>query len=56
MGFPSGSDSKESAFSVGDLGWEDSLEKGTPLFLPGESPWTEEPGGVQFMEVTKSQR
>ena len=27
------------------LGWEDPLEEGmqpTPVFLPGESPWTEE--------------
>ena len=22
----------------------------TPSFLPGESPWTEEPGGLQSME------
>ena len=31
------------------LGWEDPLEKGTAtysIFLPGESPWTEEPGGL----------
>ena len=21
----------------------------TPIFLPGESPWTEEPGGLQSM-------
>jgi len=27
MGFPGGSDSKESTCNVGDLGWEDSLEK-----------------------------
>ena len=27
----------------------------TPVFLPGESPRTEEPGGLQFMRVTKSQ-
>ena len=27
MDFPGGSDSKESACSVGDLGWEDPLEK-----------------------------
>ena len=36
---------------VRSLGWEDSLEEGmqpTPVFLPGESPWTEEPGGLQF--------
>ena len=23
--------------------------KPTPVFLPGESPWREEPGGLQFM-------
>ena len=27
MGFPSGSDGKESTCSAGDLGWEDPLEK-----------------------------
>ena len=33
---------------VQSLGWEDHLEKGMtipPVFLPGQSPWTEEPGG-----------
>ena len=37
---------------VQSLGWEDPLEKGiepTPVFLPGESPWTEELGGLQSM-------
>ena len=37
---------------VRPLGWEDSLEEGmatTPVFLPGESQWSEEPGGLQFM-------
>ena len=32
---------------VRSLGWEDHLEESmqpTPIFLPGESPWTEEPG------------
>ena len=29
MGFPCGSAGKESTCSVGDLGWEDPLEKGT---------------------------
>ena len=32
---------------VRSLGWEDPLEEGmgpTPVFLPGESLWTEEPG------------
>ena len=34
------------------LGWEVPLEKGclpTPVFLPGESPWTEEPGRLLSM-------
>jgi len=34
------------------LGWEDRLGEGmatTPEFFPGESPWTEEPGGLQSM-------
>ena len=42
---------------VPSLGWEDPLEEGmqpTPVFLPGESPWTEKPGGLQFHGVTKS--
>ena len=37
---------------VRSLGWEDPLERAwqpTPVFLPGESPWTEEPGGLQSM-------
>ena len=57
LGFPGGSDSKEFTCSVEtwvqSLGWEDSLEEGmatTSVFLPGESPWTEEPGGLQSME------
>ena len=35
------------------LGWEDPLKEGMathPVFLPGESPWTEVPGGLQSME------
>ena len=35
------------------LGWEDPLDgrtwQPTPALLPGESPWTEEPGGLQPM-------
>ena len=34
------------------LCWEDSLEEGmqpTPVFLTGESPWTEDPGELQFV-------
>ena len=55
-GFLGGSVGKESACSAGGLGsildQEDPLEKEmapTPVFLPGESPWTEEPGGLQSM-------
>ena len=25
----------------------------TPVFLPGESPWTEEPGGLQSMGLQR---
>ena len=36
---------------VCSLGWKDPLEKRewkpTPVFLPGEFPWTEEPGRLQ---------
>ena len=55
--FPGGADSKESAFSAGDLGsipelgrfpWRRAW-KPAPVFLPGQSPWTEEPGGQQSM-------
>ena len=35
---------------VRSLGWKDPLEQGlqpTPVFLPGESPWAKETGGLQ---------
>ena len=59
LGFPGGSDDKESACSVGDLALVTGFDpwvgiipwrrprQPTPVFLPGESPWTEEPGGLQ---------
>ena len=56
MGFPGGSDGKESACSVGDLSLIPGLGRypgvgngcpPTPVFLPGKSPWTEDPGGLQ---------
>ena len=49
MGFPRGSDSKESAVQetqVRSLGWEDPLEKEMAThssILAWEIPWTEEP-------------
>ena len=38
---------------VQSLGWEDPLEEDmapTPVFLPGELSWTEEPGRLQSMQ------
>ena len=37
---------------IQSLGWEDPLEKGTVIhssILAWRIPWTEEPGGVQFI-------
>ena len=53
MGFPGGSYGKEAACNVGDPGSIPGLGrspgggrgKPAPVFLPGESPWTEEPWG-----------
>ena len=42
LGFPGGSAGKESACNVGDLGWEDPLEKGTATrssILAWRIPW-----------------
>ena len=53
LGSPGGSDGKESACSVGDLGWEDLLEKGMAIhssILAWRIPQTE----VQFMGLQKS--
>ena len=39
---------------VQSLGWEDTLEEAwqpSPVFFPGESSWTEEPGGLQSMAL-----
>ena len=57
MGFPGGSDGKESAHNVGDLAliprsrmipWRREWLP-APVLLPGESLWTEERGGLQSM-------
>ena len=61
MEFPGGSDGKESARNVGDLGLIPGLGrfpwrrkwKPTPVFLPGESPWKEESGGLQSMGLQR---
>ena len=56
VGFPGGSVGKESSCNAGDTGrcrfdpwvakipWRRAWQP-TPVFLPGESPWTEEPVG-----------
>ena len=57
LGFPSGSVVKnlpamQEMQEVPSLGWEDLLEEGMAnhsSILAWESPWTEEPGGLQFM-------
>ena len=38
---------------VGMIPWRRAWQP-TPVFLPGESPWTEEPGGPQDHGVAKS--
>ena len=60
LGFPGGSDSKESAFNSGDpgsiAGSEDPLEKGMAThssILAWRIPWTEEPGGLQSMGLQR---
>ena len=56
-GFPGSSDGKESALQcrrpefdpwVGKMPWRRAWQP-TSVFLPGEPPWTEEPGGLQSM-------
>ena len=56
-GFPGGSDGKESTCDAGNLGSVPGVGKiplrkawqPTSVFLPGESPWTEESGRLQSM-------
>ena len=60
LGFPGGSDGKESACNAGDLGSIPGLGRSSgggnppsPVFLPGESPWTETPGRLQSMGLQR---
>ena len=39
---------------VGKIPWRKKWQP-TPVFLPGESPWTEELGGLQSTGLQKSQ-
>ena len=61
LGFPGGFDDKKFHLQcrrpgfdpwVGKIPWRRAWQP-TPVLLPGESPWTEEPGGLQSI---KSQR
>ena len=60
LDFPGGTSGKESPASAGDIRDAGSIsgsgkapcrraEQSTPVFLPGESPRTEKPGGLQSM-------
>ena len=60
MGFPGGSDSKESACNMGGLGSVPGLGgspgegNSNPLrYLAWRIPWTEEPGGLQSMGLQR---
>ena len=60
VGFPGGSDGKESAAMqetwVRSLGQEDPLEKGMAThssILAGRIPWKEEPSGLQSMGLQR---
>ena len=62
LGFPGGSEGKESACKAGDhvpsLGWEDPLEKGMaihPSILAWEILWPEEPWRATVRGVAKNQ-
>ena len=61
MGFPGGSDGKECACNAGNLGsipglgmipWKRAWQP-TSVFLPGESPWIEEPGRLQTIGLQR---
>ena len=59
-GFPGGSEGKESTCNVGDPGYIPGSGRfpgegnGNPLyFLAWRIPWTEEPGGLQFMALQR---
>ena len=59
-GFPSGSTVKNlpamQEMQVQSLGWEDPLEKETAThssILAWETPWTEDPGGLQSSMYAK---
>ena len=58
MVFPGSTSGKEFASRcgfdpwVGKIPWRRAWQP-TPVFSPGESPWTEEPGGLQESNMTE---
>ena len=58
-GFPGSSDSKENACNAGDLGSTPGLGRSSGegndrrSVLAWRTPWTEEPGGPQSMELQR---
>ena len=62
LGFPGGSVIKNPPAKAGDVGSVPGVGRSpgerkwqpTPVFLPGEIPWTEEPDRLQFMGSQKS--
>ena len=64
LGFPGGASGKEPACQcrrrkrcrfdpwVAKIPWR-RVWQPTPVFLPGESPWTEQPAGLQSMEAQR---
>ena len=60
LGFPGGSDGKDSACNAGDLGsilgWEDPVENEMAThssILAWRIPWTEKSGGLQFIGLKR---
>ena len=62
MGFPDGSVAKNLLVNAGDTGDSGLIPgsgrfprgvHGTPISLPGESPWTEEAGGLQSRRLQR---
>jgi len=61
LGFPSGSSVRNppaiQEIQVRSLSWEDPLEEGmathSSIILAWRIPWTEEPGGLQSMELQR---
>ena len=50
--FPKGIETRYSLLS-NTIHWRRKWQP-TPVFLPGESPWTEEPGGLESMGSKES--